>query len=494
MEGTPQPARAATAHPQTTRLPQIEDPVFIPQTAKDVLLMLALAAVYFLAGKLGLRLTFVDSSATAVWPPAGIALAALLLLGYRVWPGILLGSLLVNLTTPGTLATALGIAVGNTLEGLAASWLVNRFAGGSKAFERAQDVFKFALLTLVAATLAATLGVTTLSLGGLAPWAAYGPAWLTWWLGDAAGALVVAPLIVLWVTYPPLGWSRNALGEVLALFAGLYLVGEAVFGELVPWGRNNYPLEFFCLPLLVWAAFRLELRGAALATAVLSAIAIRGTLSGFGPFVRHTPTESLLLLQAFVAMSGVMTLGLAALVLERKEHEEALEILAVSDSLTGLANYRRLAAALQAEIERCVRTRRPFAVLLLDLDGLKKINDRFGHLVGSRAICRVAEHLRQTCRTLDTPARFGGDEFAVLLPETDEAEAGQLAGRILERLRQDKERPPISVSLGAAMYPRDGITPENLLEAADRALYRMKRNNGESRHQPGEKLNYTGLK
>lgn len=495
MEKASQPAYVLTAHPETTRLPHVEDRVLLPQSAKDVLLLLGLAAVYFVAGKLGLRLAYLNSSTTAVWPPTGIALAALLLLGYRAWPGILLGAFLVNLTTTGTLATSLSIAVGNTFEGLAGAWLINNFAAGRKTFEHAQDVFKFALLALSATVAAATVGTTTLCLGGLANWANYGSIWLTWWLGDAAGALVVTPLLVLWLSHPLLRWNRNLVMEALALLGCLYLVGQAVFGGLLTWGRANYPLEFLCLPPLIWAAFRLEPRGAALATAFLSALAIRGTLSGFGPFFRQAPNESLLLLQSFVGVSAVMTLGLAALVLERKQHEEALEILAVSDSLTGLANYRRIVAALQAEIERCERTRRPFALLLLDLDGLKKINDRFGHLVGSRAICRVAEHLRQACRTLDTPARFGGDEFAVLLPETDELEAGQAASRIMERMRLDTEPPPISVSLGVAMYPRDGITPENLLDAADRALYQMKRSGGGGgRRQPGQRLNYSGLK
>ena len=477
MEKAPQPASALIVHPDTIRMPRLEDPVFFPQSAKDVAITLALAAVYFVAGKLGLRLAFVNSSASAVWPPTGIALAALLLLGYRVWPGILLGAFLVNVTTTGAIVTSVGVALGNTLEGVAGSWLVNRFAGGRKAFERAQDVFRFALFAIFATALCATVGATTISLGGLAHWANYGTIWLTWWLGNAVGALVVAPLLVLWTT-ARLRWNRNALMEAAVLFVCLYIVGETVFGQLIPLGRNTYPLEFLCLPLLVWAAFRLGTRGAALATAVLSALATRGTLSGFGPFAREAPNESLMLLQAFVGVSGVMTMALAALVLERKQHEEALEVLAVSDSLTGLANYRRFAAALQAEIERCERTRRPFAVLLLDLDGLKKINDRFGHLVGSRAICRVAENLRHTCRTLDTPARFGGDEFAVLLPETEEEEARQAVARIVERLAADKENPQISVSLGAAIYPRDGITSETLLEAADRALYQMKRGNG----------------
>ena len=114
---------------------------------------------------------------------------------------------------------------------------------------------------------------------------------------------------------PPLAWNRNVVGEALAFFASLYVVGQLVFGGLAPWGRNQYPLEFLCVPLLIWAAFRVGQRGAALATAVLSALAIRGTLSSFGPFARESPNESLLLLQAFVAVCGVMTLGLAALVL-----------------------------------------------------------------------------------------------------------------------------------------------------------------------------------
>lgn len=480
MEKAPQPAPLPSAHPGTIRMPQFEDAAFLPESSRDVFRLLLLATAYFAAGKMGLRLAFVNSSATAVWPATGIALAGLLIWGYRMWPGILLGAFLVNVTTTGTVATSVGIAVGNTLEGLVGSWLVNRFAGGRKAFQRAQDVFRFAVFVLFATSLAATAGATTLSLGSLARWLDYPAIWLTWWMGDTGGALVVAPLLVLWTARPR--WNGRVVGEALALFLCLYVVGQTVFGELIPLGRNNYPLEFLCLPLLIWAAFRLGPRGAALATLVLSAIAIRGTLSGFGPFAREAPNESLLLLQAFVGVSAVMTLALAALVMERKQHEEALEVLAVSDSLTGLANYRRLVAALQMEIERSERNKRVFALLLLDLDGLKKINDRFGHLVGSRAICRVAETLRDSCRALDTPARFGGDEFAVLLPETDEAEARQVADRIVERLAADKESPRITVSIGLSLYPGDGATPETLLEAADKVLYQRKRQrNGRAR-------------
>lgn len=148
--------------------------------------------------------------------------------------------------------------------------------------------------------------------------------------------------------------------------------------------------------------------------------------------------------------------------------------LAVSDSLTGLANYRRMLSVLESEIDRSRRTGRPFVVMLFDMDGLKLVNDRFGHLVGSRALVRLGNVLRQHCRAMDTAARYGGDEFTLILPEAGPEIAGRIVRRICERLSADGELPVLSVSAGAAVYPKDGDTPEKLLGAADRALYRMK--------------------
>jgi len=435
-------------------------------------LLAGLAAVYFVAGKLGLRLAFLNASATAVWAPTGIALAAFVLLGYGVWPAILLSAFFVNLTTAGSLATSAGIAVGNTLEGLAGAYLVNRFARGRLAFARAQDVFKLALVAaVVSTTVSATAGTTIISLAGLARWPDYGSIWLTWWLGDAVGDLVVAPAVILWATTPGVRWTRRQALEAAVLVLCVGVVGLAVFGGMYPSPVKNYPLEFLCVPLFLWAAFRFGQREAAATVVALSAIAIWGTLRGFGPFARGTQNESLVLLQAFVAVTAVMTLALAAVVAERREVEDRLRQLAVSDPLTGLANYRQLTHALDAEIKRSQRTERPFAVVLLDLDGLKKINDRLGHLVGSQALCRVAETLLTSCREVDTAARFGGDEFALVLPETGHEAAQRVAGRVAERVAQDGEKPAITVSLGVAVYPQDGATLEMLLNAADRALY-----------------------
>lgn len=159
---------------------------------------------------------------------------------------------------------------------------------------------------------------------------------------------------------------------------------------------------------------------------------------------------------------------------ERKKAEEELQLLAVTDPLTGLGNYRRLVEALDAEVKRCGRTGRPFAVLLLDLDQLKKINDQSGHLIGSQALCRLADVLRVFCRAIDTAARYGGDEFVVILPETTAAAARLVASRIRSRLAKDSLQPPISASIGVAVYPQDGETMEALLRTADRELYEMK--------------------
>jgi len=442
---------------------------------RDLAVLAALTGTYFVAGKLGLKLASVHASATAVWPCTGIALATLLIFGYRVWPAVLAGAFLVNLTTAGSVSTSIGIAVGNTLEPVAGCYLVSRFAGGRHAFERAQDIFKFAFLAaMVSTTISATVGVTSLALGGFADWAKYGSIWCTWWMGDAVGAIVVTPFLLLWWENPRLNWNRKQIIELAFLFPGLFFTGWIVFGGRFHSALKTYPLEYLCIPFLIWAAFRFGRRQAATALFTLAAVATWGTLHGFGPFSRDSQNTSLLLLQSFMGIMAITTLTLAAEISQHKRAEEYVRQLAVTDPLTGVANYRRLLDALDSEIKRYGRTERPFAVMLLDLDGLKKLNDTYGHLVGSEALCRLANILRIHCRETDTAGRYGGDEFVLVLPETEFAAARRVADRISERLRTDGDEPPVSVSIGIAVYPQDGRTIDELLGTADSALYREK--------------------
>jgi diguanylate cyclase (GGDEF)-like protein/PAS domain S-box-containing protein len=166
---------------------------------------------------------------------------------------------------------------------------------------------------------------------------------------------------------------------------------------------------------------------------------------------------------------------------KHKRGEEHAHLLAVTDPLTGLGNYRWLLEVLGVEVRRFDRTGRPFALLLLDLDELKKVNDRYGHMVGSRALCRLGDVLRVQCRAIDTAARYGGDEFAVVLPETTVAAARVVASRIRDQLAMDNQQPPLSVSIGVADYSQGGETIEDLLRTVDRELYGMKSDVGKTR-------------
>ncbi|MFI5310890.1 MAG: MASE1 domain-containing protein, partial [Gemmatimonadales bacterium] len=447
----------------------------VDQSYRRFLIAALLAIAYFGTAKLGLRLAFVNASATAVWPPTGIALAALLVYGYELWPGVFVGAFAANLLTAGDAATSFGIAAGNTLEALAGAWLVNRYAGGAHAVRRSRDIVTMAILAgCISTTISPAIGVTSLALRGFAAWKDYGAIWTTWWLGDCAGSLVVAPALLVWYAQPMVRWTRAQSIEALGLFGALVLLCVALFDGVVPQSATNYPVDVLFVPVLLWVAYRFGPRESATAVLVLSAFALQGTLHGFGPFAGRAPNAALLALQLFLGVASLMSLAFGAVVAERRAAEEALHRLAVTDPLTGLANYREFTALLDVEIARSSRTGRPFSVLFLDLDHLKEINDRRGHLAGSRAIRRVADALRATCRTIDTAARIGGDEFAVILPESGSATARLLFARVCANLAVDPRDERVTASAGFAEHPSDGATAEAVLLEADRLLYNAK--------------------
>lgn len=289
----------------------------------------AAAAVYFGAAKLGLSLAFLHASVSPVWPPTGIAIAAVLWLGYRISPAILAGAFLANLATGEPVATAAGIAIGNTLEAVSAAFLLHRFVGFHSPFYRARDVLKFVLIAvLISPMVSATIGNACLCLGGAAAWASFGSLWVTWWIGDGVGALVVAPLVLTWVEKPSERWSRRRLAEALLLLMSLSAASIVVFRGALPSAFINLALGRLIVPFLLWAAFRLGPRGVATAVAVFSGIAIWGTRLGLGPYVAQSPNDSFLLLQVTVAANGITFLVLAGVIAERKGDEQTLSLLA----------------------------------------------------------------------------------------------------------------------------------------------------------------------
>ena len=287
------------------------------------------AALYFGAAKLGLSMAFLHVSVSPVWPPTGIAIAAVLLLGYRIAPAILIGALFANLATGEPAAIAIGIAIGNTLEALAAAFLFHRFVGPYSPFYRGRDVLKYVLIVvLISPIVSATVGNLSLVLGGAVPWTRFGWLWLTWWIGDGVGALVVAPLVLTWAEQRGGGWAPRRWAEALLLLSLLTASATIVFREALPSNFVNLALARLIVPFFLWAAFRLGPRGVATAIALFAGVAVWGTRLGMGPIVDQNPNDSLLLLQVSVAANGIAFLVLAGVLAERKDAEQAVSFLA----------------------------------------------------------------------------------------------------------------------------------------------------------------------
>jgi signal transduction histidine kinase len=298
----------------------------VRQIIRRLPIIVVLSVIYFLASKLGLKLAIVHPSATAVWPPTGIALAAFLILGYDAWPAIFIGAFAVNLTTAGSVATSIGIGVGNTLEGLVGAYLISKFAHGRRAFACVKDVLKFAFLGGVVSTaIAATFGLFSLLAGGFIQGADRMQVWLTWWLGDMMGAVLVAPCLILWSDRPQSTRDSRAVYEGAVAAFSLLFIGSIVFGGFLHSSIQNYPLAFVCIPFVVWTAFHLRAHEVTTLVVVLSGIAIGGTLRGFGPFVVSNENHSLLLLQGFMGVIVMTGLVLSAVVSQRNRDQEAVK-------------------------------------------------------------------------------------------------------------------------------------------------------------------------
>jgi signal transduction histidine kinase/ActR/RegA family two-component response regulator len=394
-----------------------------PANWRQYLLIAALTVVYFFAGKFGLHFFgLIHPSASAVWPPTGVAIAALLLFGYRVWPAVFIGAFLVNVTTAGSIATSIGVATGNTLEGIAAAYLVIRFAGGRHAFARPRDIFRFVgLAAVVSTTISATIGVTTLALGGYAPWHEFVSIWVTWWLGDAAGAILVTPMLILWSDKRDESWNGRRAGEAALLLGFVVAVGLLIgfAPALAP-----YPRAFLCLPPLVWAAFRFGTREVATAVAILSAIAAWATTNGSGPFAMSTPNESLLVLQTFMIIMAVTALPMAALVAERAallQRERAARELAENANRT----KDEFLAMLSHEL------RNPLGAISGAAAVLERI-DATGETGRWRMIIqRQTEHLTRLIEDLLDIARITASKMVLKPRPTDLAEVAERCVRAL---------------------------------------------------------------
>lgn len=315
------------AHQREVALPPALPPILDGIRGHAPLLLLV-AIAYFALAKMGLALASLHPSASPVWPPSGLALAATLLWGMRVLPAVTAGAFLANLTTSGSLTSSLAIAAGNTLEALVTAWLLTRFSGGAATFEMPSRAARFAAFAIApGAPISATIGVTSLALTGHATPESFWQVWITWWLGDIGGVLLVAPVIVLWARSRPLPPETAELRDLSLVLAATVAVGLVAFSPLIEPTTVRGPLAFLTIAPLLWAALRHRQRDTATAALVLSAVAIAGTLTNGGPFVRPSLNESFLLILSFVISTAVPTLVLSADVAIRRRAEQTQQLL-----------------------------------------------------------------------------------------------------------------------------------------------------------------------
>jgi signal transduction histidine kinase len=286
--------------------------------------VVVLAFVYHYAAELGLLMAHLQPNTSPVWPPTGIAIAALLLFGKKYWPGIAIGVMLATVLKDNPIDVSLGLAIGNTLEALAVSYLIKRFLQFHNSLDRIQDVIGFTGFCAISTTISASIGVVTLLVTGNDIWPVLWTVWYTWWIGDFLGALVVAPFLLIWFSNWPYRWKRKKLFEAGAILILLLFVSLYVFVNQ-PDGRVTHEaLIYVIFPFVMYAALRLTQVGAVSAVFLVSGVAIFGTATGSGPLVRNSLNESLILLQTFMGVVSLTALTLAATTTQRRQAEETL--------------------------------------------------------------------------------------------------------------------------------------------------------------------------
>jgi len=283
-------------------------------------LCLIVAVVYFAGAELGLSLASLHQNVTPVWPPTGIAIAAVIIFGPRVLPGVFLGALAANLYTSLPIPFTFGIATGNTLEALIAGFLLSRSKRWRNSFNSVGEVLTFVVYAAVLAPLAsATIGSLSVLLGDPSQRGDFTPLWLTWWMGDGFGALIFSPLILSWSSSFRI--NREDVPEITSLFVLLLIVSLIVFGGWFPGPVKTYPLAYLCLPCLLWAALRFDQRIVTSAIVLITVVAVWGVRQTYGPFMQPSRNVTLLLLISFVGTSSLMTLLVAAVTSERRTAE-----------------------------------------------------------------------------------------------------------------------------------------------------------------------------
>lgn len=439
---------------------------------------LLMAVVYYISGKLSFALSFEHSIVTIViFTAEGFALAAALLLGKRILPGIFLGQFILALFNNLALLPTFLVSSINTLEAFIAITLYRHFNLNARLDNIHSLGSLVLIITLVLQPFSATFGTLSLALTGVLSWEYYLNSWFSWWFGNALGQLLVTPMILTFYATVKAHPSKKLWGEMAIV--------SAIFGFMAYFFTHYSPLSTFALMLAVTTPLVIMLaayRGtfqACFSVFVMTAVILYETHQGYGLFKDHSFIH-LIELNYYVLSNILLALVLGVLFKERKDSEEKLQLLALYDPLTGLLNRNVRTQELIRAIASAKRTSRKFAVGFLDLDGFKEINDEFGHATGDEVLKIVSQRLRNVTRKENTLIRQGGDEFILIIENMDLSEAfepylARLIRSVSQPMSIGENKIQVTCSIGVAVYPIDGEEPEELLKRADQAMYQAKK-------------------
>jgi diguanylate cyclase (GGDEF)-like protein len=480
---------------QLEALALLHDPPWVTNASRRLrpAATLALVAlVVYLTALFGLKFGLPGTNASPVWLAAGVELAAVLLLGRRALPAIFVGAVLAQLTVGTPLGLSFVQGVPDVVDALIAASAITYFARGGTDLLRIRDAAVLLVFGAgAAAAVTATMGITIVTFANHLPWSDYGISWITWWLGDACGIILVAPLIVAVVGAPRSRVVTRRVGESVILLAVLVLSSSVAFaGILDP--HFAEPAVYLTFMQLVWIAFRFGPRLTLVAANLVALVAIVAAYNARGPFIHAELHGTLLYLQASMSALGVAVLVLVALVNERQQAQRAVEAardeleekvrqrtrqldeLARHDPLTTLANVRSFMEELERAVRQAARGHGS-ALLFADLDRFKTCNDTFGHLFGDCVLTQVGAALRSEARKNDVVGRLGGDEFAVLLDGADSDEAMAVSERMREGVAKVGHKLGVEIALSGGIAMIDGKTDARVvLSAADQAMYEAK--------------------
>ncbi len=465
----------------------------INTVSKSILLMCVIALVYALFAKLFLSFATANGNVSFIYPSSGIALAALLLYGRKIWPAIFFGSLIESLWVHDPAWVAILIAIGNTLSSVLALHLLKQ-RNFDTTLSKLQDVY---ILTIfggaLSSVIAAVIGVGVLTVADVVEGDKFVTALFTWWGGDTLGIILFTPIVLLWREFPSSWFKPQRFIEIITFYTLVWLFGQVIFFDQFSELLAGYSREFWITPFIFYSAFRLGLRGTLLLLAMILTQASLGAANHIGVFAHDLHSTGMGNVWLYLSVYTLIGLMLTVLNKQRNKNERELKAseqrfqkLAFHDALTGLPNRPLFFDRLSKSLAQAKRSQGHLALIYLDLDGFKPINDERGHEIGDCVLKVVAQRLIGCVRDVDTVARIGGDEFAVVLDGVETpSEAAMVAQKILNALsapmhlygtNNDTHHASIGASVGIALYPENGMVIDTLVAAADAAMYESKHN------------------